>query len=110
MLSETALEWLQNNPATAHLTITDDDTGNPVDLDAIDDIAMYLKAAPETDDADATVLTLAEGITVTNGPAGKATITAPAEVTRSAGLRWYRVDLLPGPITVACGDLRIKDT
>jgi hypothetical protein len=108
---ETALEWLQANPATVRITVADDDTGNPVNLDGFDDIRMYVKATPETDDTDATVLALTSGdIAITSGPAGEATITAPADMARSAGLRWYRIDLLPGPITVACGDLRIKDT
>lgn len=113
MAAYTPLTWLQANPATVKITVTDDDTAEPVDLTDAIDIRMYVKASRETDDGNATVLSLTGGqVTVTDAVAGRAMVKAPASLTETAGLRWYRVDLTTadGPMTTAYGELRIEDT
>ncbi len=111
MATEQLLTLYQRNDETVTVTVTDADSGDPVDLSGADEITMYVKAAPTTEDRDATTYTLSTGVTVTDGPGGVCTVAIPAADLANNWLKWWRLDVTADSATrtAAYGKLRIID-
>jgi hypothetical protein len=93
MAKRTDLKLLQRNTPKIREVVTDDDTGNPVDLTG-KTVEFYIKATDTTNDTDAVVLSTATtGVTITDALAGICEVDLPAQ---QPGEYWRRLDVVDG--------------
>jgi len=102
------LTLLEGQPETVRETITDADTGLPVNL-AGKVINFYVKADASVPDADPSVTKLSTStgeITVTDAANGICTVAVPAQ---QAGTLWRRLDVVTAgqPKTAVWGPLYV---
>jgi hypothetical protein len=93
----TDLKLLQRNTPKVRETVTDDETGDPVDLTG-KTIEFYVKATDTTNDDDATILSTATGeITITDALAGVCVVDLSTHnLTAQPGQYWRRLDVVDG--------------
>jgi hypothetical protein len=108
------LKLYQGNQEIFTVTVTKDDDGLPQNLTGLV-VNVYLKAARETADLDASTVKLSTStgeIVLTTPLSGLCTVTVPASALATAGRRWWRCDVIIGgqAKTAAFGPLLVVDT
>jgi hypothetical protein len=102
------LKLIEGNPETVRETITDDDTGLPLNLTG-KVVNFYIKPSADTADADLSVTKLSTStgeVTVSDAAGGVCTVAVPAQ---AAGTLWRRLDVVSGgqPKTAVYGPLYV---
>lgn len=102
------LKLIEGNPETVRETVTDDDTGLPLNLTG-KTINFYVKPSADTADTDPAVTKLStatSGVTVTDAANGVCAVAVPAQV---AGTLWRRLDVVTAgqPKTAVYGPLYV---
>lgn len=94
MPAKTDLTLIEGNVETVRHTITQDDTGTPLNLTGLT-IEFYLKPDASVPDSDPSVtkLTNPADITITDAVNGVCEVVVPAQ---AAGIRWRRLDVIQG--------------
>lgn len=103
------LTFIEGNPETVRETVTDDDTGNPLNLVG-KTINFYIKPSPDVADDDASVTKLSTStgeITITDAAGGICAVAVPAQ--QPPGTFWHRLDVVAAgqPKTAVYGPLYI---
>lgn len=91
------LELYERNDMTLAVTVTDANTGDPVDISAGTGrtLEMIIKGHADDLDTDGTTLSTATGeITVTDGPNGKADVAVSSALLSPHGVRFVRLDVI----------------
>lgn len=88
------LELLQGNDEIVEHTVST--VTGPLDLTMASAIEMFIKPSKATADTDPSVtkLTLGGGITIVDASAGRCDAAVPAGALATAGVRWWRLDLV----------------
>lgn len=111
MAADVGLELNQGNDETIELTLTSN--GDPLDLGTATDIELRIKARAGTDDEDASVilLTVGDGLTITDAADGVLVADIPAAALATPGARWWRIDATVAGRrrTAMSGPLWVKD-
>ena len=102
MSSNQVVSVLVNNDITLTLQLTKQIYPNtaltnytPLNLTGLS-LTFYIKAASTAADSGATTYTIGSGITVTNAALGQITVTIPKSANATAGLFWWRIDVISG--------------
>ncbi|WP_173390957.1 hypothetical protein [Actinomadura litoris] len=82
------LTLVQGDDQSFAFTVTDDDAQAPANL-AGAAVRMLIKPSKDTDDEDATVVTLTAA--VTDAAAGECEADVPASAVATAGARWWKL-------------------
>lgn len=97
MATSQAISLNENNDEVVNVVIT---TNSPTDGTILDltgkTVEAYLKMSAATADGDGATWmgsTATTGVTITDGPAGKASVAIPAASVTTA-MKWWRVDVL----------------
>lgn len=106
------LELMQGNDEIVEHTVST--ATGPLDLTTATAIEMFIKPSKATADTDPTVtkLTLTSGITIVDASAGRCDAAVPAAALATAGVRWWRLDLVISADrkTAMFGPVLIRDT
>jgi hypothetical protein len=102
------LKLIEGNPETVRETITDEDTGLPLDLTG-KVVNFYIKPGADTADTDPAVTKLSTStgeVTVTDAAGGVCRVAVPAQ---QAGTLWRRLDVVTTgqPKTAVYGPLYV---
>lgn len=112
MPSEQALTLYQSDDETLAVAITDDDTGDPVDLTGLSGSSITMTITGARGDGGGDTLAIGSGITLADADSGLITVEVPASLTASPGRRWYRIRVTSGgdTKTAAYGPLIVLAT
>jgi hypothetical protein len=91
----TDLTLIEGNTETVKETVTDDDTGLPLNLSG-KTVEFYIKADATVPDSDPSVVKLStatSGVTITDAANGICQAAIPAQ---TAGVYWRRLDVVSG--------------
>lgn len=98
----------QNNDNNYYLDVTFN--GAPLPLTGYT-VHAYIKASQTTPDGSATIYNIGSGLSWVNQALGKLKFTIPHTATTTAGVQWWRLDIVDGNgnvFTVFFGPLTIK--
>lgn len=95
MPKQADLTLIEGNTETVEEAVTDDDTGQPLNLTGVT-VEFYVKTdrtVPDTDPSVVKLSTATGEVTVTNAVGGVCTVAVPAQ---AAGTYWRRLDVVSG--------------
>lgn len=85
----------QGNDVTVDLSVFEADGVTPEDCTGLT-ASMYVKAGPNSDDSHAAALTIGDGLLWVSQSAGTLTAALSHTILATAGVLWWRLDLLDG--------------